>query len=188
MFSLLRYGADASLRLEWPEGAQCAECGQPQAPPLADVRGAAAQALAEPIEYPPLAKAITQADRVVLALQEGVPRASEIVAAVIEVLSRCGVDPSGVTVLQTAGDASHTDSDPRRDLPASLRDQVVLAVHDPANRDRMAYLAASHRGNLILLHRAIVDADVVVPIGRIGSRHAADLSRRPHRGLPDLRG
>ncbi len=170
MFSVLRYGGDASLHLEWPESARWSECGQPQTPLLADVRGAVARAVAEPLDYPPLAKAITPADRVVIAIEGGVPRASQIVAALVDVLTGSGVDPAGLTILQTAADAAQAESDPRRDLPPSLRDQVVLTIHDPADHDRMAYLAASHRGNPVRLNRAIVDADVVLPIGRIGDR------------------
>ena len=173
MFSVLRYGADSSLRLEWSERTRLAECGHPPDPPLANLKGAVAAAVAEPLEYPPLARAITPADRVVIALEEAVPQAAEIVAAVIDCLVGCGVDPAGLTVLQTAGDAAHRENDPRRALPASVRDQVTLATHDPGDHQRMAYLAASHRGNPIVLNRAIVDADVVLPIGRLGNYQTA---------------
>ena len=173
MFSDLRYGAGSSLRLEWSEGTRLAECGTPSQPPLADLKAAVAGALAGPLEYPPLARAITPADRVVLVLAEGVPRAPEVVAAVIDCLVGSGVDPAGVTVLRTMADAAHGAPDPRQSLPASFREQVTVDTHDPGDRGCLAYLAASDRGNPILLNRAIIDADVVLPIGCLGNHQTA---------------
>jgi nickel-dependent lactate racemase len=173
MFSVLRYGAGSSIRLERSDETPLAERGNPSGPPLADLRAAVSEAIASPLEYPPLGRAITPADRVVLALEDALPRAPEIVAAVIDCLVGGGVDPAGLTVLQTAGDTAHGAPDPRRALPVSLRDQVTLATHDPGDRDRMTYLAASHRGNPILLNRVLVDADMVLPIGRLGNYETA---------------
>ena len=165
MFSALRYGANSSIRLEWSDGTRWTECGTPPAPPLSDVRAAVAEAIAGPLEYPPLSRAIIPADRIVLCLEEGVPRAPEIVAAAVDALVAAGVDPAGITVLRTAGDLACGAPDPCDLLSASLRGQVRLLTHDPADRDRLAYLAASDRGGPILLNRAIVEADVVLPVG-----------------------
>src|SRR3989304_4985702 len=52
-------------------------------PPLDTPAKAAAAVLAEPLDYPPLARGVTPSDRVVLALEEGVPQAGEVVAAAI---------------------------------------------------------------------------------------------------------
>ena len=173
MFSVLRYGAGSTLRLDWSENVQVAECGTPAQPPLADLSSAVAAALTEPVDYPPLRRAITPADRVVLALEEGVPRAAEVVAAVIDCLIASGVDPEGVTVLRTQGDAARGAPDLCQSLPASLGREVAVATHDPGDPGRLAYLAASDRGNAILLNRAIVDADVVLPIGCLGNHQTA---------------
>lgn len=173
MFSILRYGAGSTLRLDWPENVRVVECGTPAQVPLTDPIGAVAAALAEPLDYPPLRRAITPADRVVLALEEGLPRAAEVVAAVIACLIQSGVDPAGLTVLRTQADAARGMPDPCRLLPTPLGRQVTLATHDPGNRQCLAYLAASDRGNAILLNRAIVDADIVLPIGCLGNHQTA---------------
>jgi len=173
MFSVLRYGAGSTLRLDWPENVQVAEFGTPAQPPLADLTGVVAAALAEPLDYPPLRRAITPADRVVLALEEGVPQAADVVAAVICCLIQSGVDPAGVTVLRTQGDAARGVQDLCRSLPAPLGRDVTVATHDPRNRERLAYLASSDHGNPIFLNRAIVDADVVLPIGCLGNHQTA---------------
>ncbi|MGQ9576091.1 MAG: lactate racemase domain-containing protein [Thermoguttaceae bacterium] len=170
MFSILRYGTDAAVRLDWPANTRLTECGTPEQPALADLPGAVASALAEPLDYPPLARSLTPMDRVVLALEEGLPKASQIVAAVIDCLIRSGIDPASVTVLRTPADQSRGVPDLCPLLPGSLREQLTLATHDPTSRGRLAYLASTQRGNPILLNRAIVDADVVLPIGRLCSR------------------
>ena len=179
MFSVLRYGAGSTLRLDWPENVLVAECGTPAQEPLTDPISGVAAALAEPLDYPPLRRAMTPADRVVLALGQGVPRADEVVAAAIGCLIRSGVDPAGVTVLRTQQDAARGLPDPFRLLPAPLGRQVTLATHDPRNQEGLAYLAASDRGNAILLNRAIVDADVVLPIGCLGN-HGTAIDRGIH--------
>ena len=144
--------------------------------PADDPAAAVAQALAEPLEYPALAHTATPGDRVVLALDEGLPQASQIVAAVIQTLLRAGVDPDGITVLQTADDSRVNIVDPGPWISANVRQRIKLLVHEPSDRGSLAYLAASKTGEPIYLNRALADADVLLPIGcvrrrgRLGSR------------------
>ncbi len=44
-------------------------------------------------------------------------------------------------------------------------EQVQVLTHDPADRKRLSYLAASAEGKPIYLDRALADADLVIPIG-----------------------
>jgi len=165
MPSVLRYGADSSVSLEFPEGVPVAECGTPPATPLDDLDAAVTRALAEPLEYPPLARCTTPGDRVVLALDEGVPQAGQIAAVVIRVLAASGVQPDGITVLRTARDAHNGFGDPTGWLPEEVHSRITLAAHDPDDRRSIAYLAAFEKGEPILLNRLLTDADVVLPIG-----------------------
>ncbi len=142
-----------------------AECGTPSVVPADDPANAVAQALAEPIDYPPLSRTATPGDRVLLALDEGLPQAPQIVAAVIRTLLRAGVDPDGITVLQTADDCRSCIADPGPWVPADVRQRIRLLVHEPSDRRSLAYLAASKKGEPIYLNRALADADVLLPIG-----------------------
>ena len=169
VLSVLRYGADSSVRLEFSDGVRLAECGTPRAVSLEDPLAATAEALAEPLEYPSLARGTTPGDRVLVALSHGVPRAGEIVAAVVRYLAEAGVDPDGVSVLRTAEDARWGIGDPWSWLSETLRERITLLVHDPDDRSRLAYLAATEKGEPILLHRAVIDADVVLPVGCVRS-------------------
>ncbi len=168
--SILRYGADASIRLEFAEDALLAECGTPAVVPADDPAAAVAQALTEPIDFPPLTRTATPGDRVVLALDEGLPHASQIVAAVIRALLRAGVDPDGITVLQTAADSRSCIAEPGPWIPADVRQRINLLFHEPSDRRSLAYLAASPSGEPIHLNRAITDADVLLPIGCVRRR------------------
>jgi nickel-dependent lactate racemase len=170
MTHILRYGTDASVRLEPSDAVLLGSFGTPPVPPLDDPRAAVEQALAEPLDYPPLAKITTPGDRVVLAVAPGVPQAPEVVAGVIRCMVDAGVEPDGVTVLQTVSgrerDGNKRDGDdPRRLLPRTLRQRITRLLHDPADRSELAYLAATDSGEPIVLNRALIDADMVLPIG-----------------------
>jgi nickel-dependent lactate racemase len=160
------------VQLDLPAGALLAECSLPRGEPLGDLSGAVAQALASPLDYPPLVLGTTPSDRVVVALDQGVPRAAQLVAAVVQCVAHGGVDPDGIAVLRTKADAGTGAPDPGAALPKDLQARVTLQTHDPKDRNRLAYLARSHSGEPILLNRALTDADLVLPIGSISSRRA----------------
>jgi len=172
MPAILRYGADSSVRLELRDGALLAECGAPRAKPLDDPALATWRALAEPLDYPPLQRGTTPGDRVVLPLDQGVPHASEIVAAVIRSLLEAGVEADGVTVLRTQADAEADIGDPRPWLAGQSSERITVLSHVPTHRSDLAYLAAMDVGEPIFLNRAITDADVVLPIGCFHRRAA----------------
>jgi len=165
MAAQLRYGTDSSVRLELGDGVLLAECGAPRGTPLDDPAGAVVQALAEPLDYPPLARSTTPADRVVLPLGPDVPHPGEILAAVVRSLVEAGVQPDGITILRTRPDATAGLGDPRPWLPGQWASHLSLLTHEPARRRDLAYLTSTESGEPILLNRAITDADVVLPIG-----------------------
>ena len=45
---------------------------------------------------------------------------------------------------------------------------MTLVEHDPADRSRMAYLSSTKEGRRVYLNRHVTDADVVIPVGRVG--------------------
>ncbi len=169
MISIFRYGAGSRVEFDLADDALVAECEVPRTLPILNIAEATAAALCDPVEYPPLSAATTPADQVVLALEPGVPQVEKIVAEVIHCLVEAGLDPDGLTVLRTSTDVQTARDDPRRDLPDDLRSRVAVVTHEPENRRKMAYLAATGRGDPIFLNRAITDADVVLPIGRVRS-------------------
>ena len=53
-------------------------------------------------------------------------------------------------------------------LALALPEGVALAIHNPADRKQLAYLASTSEGRRVYLNRLLTDADVVVPVGRLG--------------------
>ena len=101
--AVLRYGISSSVELEFAEGVLSGEVGRPRGQPLADLAAATTAALAEPIDYPPLARSTTPADHVVLALDHGVPQVAQVTASIVDALVDSGIDPDGITVLRNQG-------------------------------------------------------------------------------------
>lgn len=164
MTTVLRYGAQRSIELVTNGNAMWAEGGLPRGEPVPDVVAAVDAALTQPLNYPALARSTTPGDRVVLALGEGVPQSAEVVRAIIEHLVRCGAGLDGIAVLQphvaTSDSASLT-----RDWPPEWKERITVEVHNPDDRNKMAYLATTQGGEPVFLNRALTDADVVLPVG-----------------------
>ena len=171
--AVLRFGDNSSVQLESAEGTTSDELGVPRGQPLADLGAATAAALDAPLDYPTLTRCMTPGDRVVVALDRGVPQMAQITAAVIDVLIRAGVEPDGITVLQSPADRDAGVGDPRRLITSPLRERVARLIHDPDDRKGLAYLAADKAGEAILINRALHEADVVLPIGCLRGERSA---------------
>jgi nickel-dependent lactate racemase len=163
--AVLRYGTDSSVCLEFAEGVMPAECGTPRGRPLENPADAVADALNDPLDYPPLSRSTTPGDRVVLALDRCMPHAAEIAAAVVRSLVEAGVGADGISVLRTRADTDAGRGDPRRLLPDPVAARIGLPVHDPTDRQELAYLTVNKAGDPILISRALHEADLVLPIG-----------------------
>jgi len=161
----VRFGAADSVALEIATGALVANYDAPRGAPLPDLRASVRTALAQPLDFPPLAQAAVPGDRVVLALEAGVPQAPVVIAEVFNALSCRGVDAGEMTILRTQADERAAVPDPRELLPAADRGRVSLEVHDPKARDRLGYLAAGGDHEPVYLNRLLCEADLVVPIG-----------------------
>jgi nickel-dependent lactate racemase len=164
MQSSLRYGTNSTIELDINAASLVADCRCPHGTPLADPAAATAAALAEPLDFPPLRKAVIPGDRVVLAVAEGLPQSPAIVGAVVSTLIDAGIAPRDICILQPAGELAG-DIELREGLPAESRQEIEFAAHDPNHRDHLSYLAANEHGDAIYVNRRLFDADVVLPIG-----------------------
>ena len=174
MISTLKYGINAAIELEVPEASLVADCAEPR-DEAADPAKAMAHAIAKPVDFPPLAQAVAPGDTVVVALGPSVPQAAQLLPPLIKTICEQGVQPSSITVLQTADDASAASEPLAGRLPANVRDQIHVVIHDPTDRSGLAYLATTDDEHPIYLQRELCDADIVIPIGRASWRRAGDL-------------
>jgi len=154
--------AEEELTLALPDGVLRHPRGGLPAEPLADVRTAATEALNEPLEFPPLYRALTPDDRVAIVVREELACVAALLDAVMDHLERAGISPSAVTLVVPPRAYRH--------LPdwRGKHCQLKLEVHEPGNASRLAYLASTKAGRRVYLNRTVVDADQVVIIGRAG--------------------
>ncbi len=117
-------------------------------------------ALEQPHEFPPLRQAVVPGDRVVIALDVSLGGIGAVLSVLVDQLYQSGVDPGDVTVVTSQGNPARLSEE----LPAG----ITLELHDPADQRRLAYLATTKGGRRIYLNRQVTDADVVVPVGRLG--------------------
>ncbi len=132
--------------------------------PAADVGMLVCAALEQPRDYPPLRQAVVPGDRVVVAADHQIPALGPVLAAVCDTLMSAGVEASAITVLFAAELTGKAADDVAGALPVG----VARAVHDPDDRNELAYLATTTTDRRVYLNRLLTDADVVVPVGRLG--------------------
>lgn len=165
MSCLVSYGVDARVDLDLPNETLLAVCDEPLGTPLDDPAGRVDAALREPLSFPPLVRATVPGDRIVLALEHGVPQATTLVAAVVNHLVEQGAAADHIAILQTPAAVAAGERDPRELLPELWRDEVALELHCPETAAGLSLLASSHDGKPVYLNRTLLDADLVIPIG-----------------------
>lgn len=122
--------------------------------------------LQAPQDCPPLAEFVLDSDSVVLAADYDVPQLELVVAAMWEQFEQRNLPPEQLLILQPIHPDLAPLKDPRCMLPDGARDAVRWTIHDPSERNRCAYLAATSSGDRIYLARELINADVVFSVGR----------------------
>ncbi len=169
MSCTVSYGVDSSFNLDLPPESLVAACHEPQGEALADPASAVLDALANPLEFPALARAMAPGDRIVLALDGSLPQPGVLTAALAEYLVDAGAAPENLTVLKSKADVETDVEDLREQLPPQWSDALKLEIHDPAAKTQLGLLGQAHDGRPIYLNRTLLDADLVVPVGCLHS-------------------
>lgn len=136
----------------------------PSTPALADPERAMREALDAPFRFPPLWRSLTPDDHVAIVVEERLPRVGALLIPILENVSRAAVPAGAITLVCPPSDSSQ---DWIEELPEEFED-VHVEVHDPTNRQRLSYLAATKQGHRLYLNRTAVDADQLVVLGRCG--------------------
>jgi hypothetical protein len=125
-----------------------------------ELRGAIAQALEHPLDYPGLAELAYDGDCVVIALQAATKDSQTLLRAIVEQLNRGREEPISLTLLTDPFTASQLDL---TELP-----EMSLAIHDPDAENQFSCLAVGVNDQPLYVHRLLFDADVVIPVGCLG--------------------
>ena len=141
-----------------------------------------ADALNQPLDYPPLRESVFVGDTVAIVLQRDLPKPKVVLNALLDYLLTLNVEPSDITVVlpgvladpfgikpdefqsQVVEGEEHTTPPPIFPLQREFH-SINCQVHDPENPNGLAYVCANEAGEPVYLNRVLVDADVVLPVG-----------------------
>ena len=127
-----------------------------------DASQATFDALASPLDFPPLSHALVPGDRVAIALDEAVPRAASVVQGVVTSLRTAGIEDSAISVVTRSAETSQLCRD---EFAGNGRCDINFVVHDPADESAVCLVGQMRRHGPLLVNRSIFDADVVLPVG-----------------------
>ena len=124
-----------------------------------DPAAAVVRALAEPVEFPPLAVGIVPGDRFAVAVDSDVPCVGSIVRGAVEALQIAGVGPQDISIVTCD---AQTGQICREEL-SKLEPGPQFVVHDPDDELNLCVIGMTKRGAPVLVNRTIFEADVVLP-------------------------
>ncbi|HEU5115990.1 MAG TPA: lactate racemase domain-containing protein, partial [Isosphaeraceae bacterium] len=160
------FGQD-QLDIEYPDENVLGVWSGPTGLPDSALKPLVLETLDHPLGYPALRQAVVPGDRVVLPIDPATPALGPMLHAICEILQTASVERDNITILSIG---------PRPDsLNGSIPTGLSWHVHDPDDESSRAYLATTPEGRRIYLNREVVDADFVLPIGRIGHDPAMGL-------------
>jgi nickel-dependent lactate racemase len=132
------------------------------APALADPTAAVKIALEEPLDFPPLRRALTPDDHIAIFVDEQLPDVARLLVPILEHVCSAGVSTEAITLLCVPPSSGQPWLE---DLPDAFQD-VHVEVHQPGDRRKLSYLAATKHGRRIYLNRSAVDADQLILLTR----------------------
>jgi len=167
------------LEFTLPAGMRATVVESRPVPPLSDPEAAVAEALARPIGSPPLRELARPGDRVCIVFTD-ITRASPdhiLVPALLRELEAAGVRDQDITLL--CGIGMHRPSTPEEKV-AKLGAEVVARYrvidNEPRNPQALVDLGVTPGGVPVQVHRAAVEADLLVATGIVEPHQYAGYS------------
>lgn len=167
----LGYGA-RPLRLELPPGLEAEVLAAPSPPPLEDLRGALAEALAHPIGSRPLREVATARTRAVVIVSDASrdePRAELFDA----VRAELGAVRDDQITLAVANGTHQPGPVERLGLPAEVLRRHRVVNHDSRDESQLVEVGRTSRGTRLRVNRCLAEADLIVTTGRVKPHYFA---------------
>lgn len=155
----ITYGSSAVLALEPSGSTRVEDCRLPIGEPLTDVSGSVAAALEDPLDYPPLSAATVPGDKVVVAVEPGLPKVENVIAGALFSLVEKGTEPRDITLV-----VASNLRPPMALVPKAVRHDVRVVLHNPSDQEGLQYLAADKAARPIYLNRTLCEADLLLPV------------------------
>lgn len=170
------------LQFELPPSMRGAVIESRPAEPLSDVETATADALASPVNSPPLSKLVRPNDTVCIVFTD-ITRASPdhfFVPAILSELKGAGVRDDHITLV--CGTGLHRRSTPeekRLKLGKAVLDRYQVVDNEPQNRAALADLGTTESGIPLSVNKLVYEADLVVATGIVEPHQFAGYSGGP---------
>lgn len=167
----LGYGA-RPLPLELPPGLEAEVLAAPSPPPVKDLRGALAEALAHPTGSRPLREVATARTRAVVIVSDASrdePRA-ELFAAV---RAELGAVRDDQITLAVANGTHQPGPVERLGLPAEVLRRHRVVNHDSRDEAQLVEVGRTSRGTRLRVNRCLAEADLIVTTGRVKPHYFA---------------
>jgi len=149
------------------------------AQPLTDVPGSISDALSHPIGTLPLRELAKAGDRVCIVFTD-ITRASpdhQLVPALLHELETAGVQDKDITLLCGIGmHRPSTDEEKNTKLGADIAARYKVIDNDPQNPDALVDLGVTPGGVPVMLHRSVVETDLLVATGIVEPHQYAGYS------------
>jgi len=161
----LNYGYNGEFCCEIP--AERVICYHQAPAPLEDILQATQQILNSPLELPPLDLAVVPGDKITIVVDHQTPSVAEIMRALWEYFSDCGIEAGDLTILQSQSTPSDVQQKLKDAVATELRDNSQWVIHDSESKDELGYLGTSAGGERIYLSKYLLEADFILPIERV---------------------
>ena len=149
------------------------------AQPIADVSLAIQEALKHPVGTPPLREIAKEGDRICIVFTD-ITRASpdhQLVPALLRELEQAGVRDKDITLLCGIGmHRPSTDEEKNTKLGAEIAARYKVIDNEPQNPEALVDLGVTPGGVPVLLHRSVVETDLLIATGIVEPHQYAGYS------------
>ncbi|MDD4600011.1 MAG: nickel-dependent lactate racemase [Negativicutes bacterium] len=166
----LKYGK-TELAFKIPEGQVICEIVGKEFPPIVNPVEAVKQAMARPIDAPPLREVVRPGEKVAITVSD-ITRAWQrmdlVLPAILDEINMAGVPDENITVLiVVGGHRLNTEEEFKVLCGETVCHRVRVLNHDAWDTDNMVYLGKTSRGTEVSVNRIIAEADRVIMTGGI---------------------
>jgi nickel-dependent lactate racemase len=166
----LKYGKAEQL-LRVPEEQLICEIVGKEVAPLPDLDKAVREALARPIDAPPLRRLARPGEKVVITVSDITrvwQRMDLVLPVMLDELNAAGVPDENITILIVVGaHRQNSESEFINLCGESVCNRVRVLNHDAWDDANMIYLGKTSRGTEVLINRLVAEADRVILTGGI---------------------
>ncbi|MDR0706167.1 MAG: lactate racemase domain-containing protein, partial [Planctomycetaceae bacterium] len=134
--------------------------------------------LAKPLGFPSLSQMVFPGDRVFLVPDAEYAEEPKILTEIVHVLLENGFNAHDIQILLTDSEELTVSKSLKNRLPSDIQ----ILFHRPGRRDQHALLGINKSNEPISLCRDLIDADLVISIGRFYAKHDAK-QPKDHFGL-----